>query len=87
MIKLSEKQWQMLHNRLEKDYHDEPSVLIIRDKMKRVLGCVVRKHTEFIEERAPTSDRSWVWPKVWIFLDFYDDAKETFFRLKYTEYL
>ena len=87
MIQLTEKQWADLHNRLAKEYHDEPSVLIIRGKTRRVLGFTVRRHTDYIEERSRPDRDPWHWPKKSICLDFYDDAKETWFRLKYMEYL
>lgn len=88
MIQLSEKRWAKLHARLFEEYRDEPSVLIIRDKTRRVLGFTVRKHREWLRSQAPTNDdKIWSWPEDTICLDFYDDAKETFFRLKYIEYL
>ena len=86
MIQLTEKKWEVLHLRLVQDYRNEPSVMLIRGKMQRVLGCTVRHHTDFVKEHDPARSH-WVWPRKSIYLDFYNDALETFFKLKYAEYL
>ena len=44
------------------------SIILIRTKMKDTLGC---------------SYRYSAWPNCSIFLDFFNEASETFFRLKY----
>jgi hypothetical protein len=51
-----------------------PSIFMIRDVMKRELGFLPRLHTEWSDQQGHIE---------MIYLDFYDDAKETFFRLKY----
>lgn len=93
VIKLTESQWERLQQRLREDYRSEPSVMLIRTKMRRALGFTVRHHREWIDPRvnlpepdqlAPTS-RGWLRESVC--LDFFDDALETWFRLKYSEYI
>lgn len=87
-IKLSEPDWATLHDRLKQDY--PLSVILVRDKMRRVLGFVPREHEEW---HTLNSDdiRSKGWkhryPTTTIYLDFYDDRKKTMFMLKYNEYL
>ena len=57
--------------------------MLIREKMKVVLGFTVRRHTEWILE--PGADRRH--PEHSIRLDFYNEPKRTMFLLKYSEYL
>lgn len=87
MIQLTMKQWDRLHARLSEEYRDRPSVLIMRSVMKRELGFTVRKHHAWLpaDPRAdnPAGYRGHYRDQ--IFLDFYDDALETWFRLKYVE--
>ena len=84
VITLTEPQWAALHARLVQDYQAEPSVMLIRGKMQRTLGFTVRHHREWVAD-APGSP--WRQPREWIYLDFYDAALETWFRLKYAEFL
>ena len=72
MITLSTPEWTRIRQQLKQDYNWKPSVLLIRETMRRELGFTVRLHTEFVESY-----------KEIIYLDFYDDAAETMFRLKY----
>ena len=72
-VKLKEKQWDKLQQRLKEEH--PLSVFAIRSKMKSVLGFTTR------EERGndyfnPT-----------IHLDFFDEKKKTMFLLKYGDYL
>ena len=84
MITLSESQWLKIYNQLAQEHPQ--SWLIIRDSMKRNLGFTVRRHNRWIShEYEPNnilSGRSGYFRNE-ICLDFYDDIKETFFRLKY----
>jgi hypothetical protein len=109
MIKLTPSQWKKLKARLESDYKDTPSVVLMRSKCKEVLGFTVREHRgwkektnkEYQKEYAEYQERQQqqqltsdvlLWPhgeprrgvSVYeIHLDFYDDCKETWFRVKY----
>jgi hypothetical protein len=68
MIKFTLYEWREIKERLATDYGR--SVLLLKEKTKRELGFTVRLHHDF------------EFPSV-VCLDFYDDAKETMFRLKY----
>lgn len=84
MIELTELQWARLHQRLAHDYHDEPSVILIRAKMRQVLGFTVRRHREWV---TTVEGSSWRQPRDRICLDFFDDALHTWFLLQYGEYI
>lgn len=58
--------------------------MLIREKMKVVLGFVVRKHREWIPEKGYDGYGNW---EETIKLDFYDESKRTMFLLKYSEFL
>lgn len=73
-ITLSEKQWSNLKRRLLEDH--PPSVILIRDKMRRVLGFTCRMHAVCNYSES-----------YYIHLDFFSEPKRTFFLLKYGEYL
>ena len=73
MIKLTETEWAKIHASIAQEY--PPSFLLIRDVMRRELGFTSRRHTEWGE--------GLVHYNTVIYLDFYDDAQETWFRLKY----
>ena len=74
-IKLTVHQWINLRSRLRDDY--SPSITLIRDTMKRNLGCTPRTHTQY----DPLTGHSTI-----VYLDFFDDTKRTMFLLKYSEY-
>ncbi len=76
-ITLTHAQWEKLRERLKQDY--PPSVILIREKMKQVLGFVDREYAVWMEDSySKTSD---------VRLDFYNEPKRTMFLLKYSEYL
>ncbi len=78
---LTEAQWAVLHQKLSKDNHS--SVMLIRTKMRHVLGFTVRRHTEWILDPGAKHRH----PAHSICLDFYNEPKRTMFLLKYSEYL
>lgn len=78
---MSEESWAKLHTQLARDNHS--SVMLIREKMKVVLGFTVRRHQEWVLQ--PGSDRRR--PENSIRLDFYNEPKRTMFLLKYSEFL
>lgn len=78
-IVLTEAAWAKLHQRLAKDNHS--SVMLIREKMKVVLGFTVRRHREWAKNEVSMA------PVDSIRLDFYSEPKRTMFLLKYGEYL
>jgi hypothetical protein len=86
-IVLSEKAWLNIYNQIAKTY--PPSVLLIRDKMRDVLGFTSRTHEEWFEhqvDRKNVGYHSKYCVKT-VHLDFYSEPKRTMFLLKYSEYL
>lgn len=75
MIALTSKEWTPIRQKIAIEYKWKPSVLLIRETMKRELGFTTRYHKEW--------DPGMVRYKEIVCLDFYDDATETMFRLKY----
>ena len=78
-IVLSEAAWLKIYNHIAQTH--PPSVLLIRDKMREVLGITSRTHREWI----PRVDGGYHLTQ--IHLDFYNEPKRTMFLLKYSEYL
>lgn len=87
-VRLSEKQWANVYNDIARSY--PPSVLLIRDRMRSVLGFTSRRHREWVSfpGREDLEGRliRGRWDE-WIILDFYSEKKMSWFRLKYSEYL
>jgi hypothetical protein len=86
-IVLSESAWLKIYNQISKEY--PPSVLLIRDRMKSVLGFTSRTHTDWIDSEVNISDVSYGtrWAITTIHLDFYNEPKRTMFLMKYSEYI
>jgi hypothetical protein len=86
-IILSLEQWAKLHTKLVQDNHS--SVMLIRTKMRHVLGFTVRRHTDWIDQKVDLKDIRYntKYPEKSIHLDFYNEPKRTMFLLKYSEYL
>lgn len=74
-IILTVGQWQRIRKELHAEY--PPTVFMIRDKMKRVLGFTVREHKSW--------DPAVVVSKFEIHLDFYSENKRTMFLLKFSD--
>jgi len=74
-LKISEDIWINLYNRVAVDY--PRSVLMIRERMKEVLGFTMRRHVDYPEGRY----------RCVIYLDFYNEPKRTMFLLKYGDLL
>lgn len=72
MITLTEKQWAKIYQQIAQEY--PPSYLLIRHVMRRELGFLSRTHREWDALTGYVTT---------IHLDFYDEGKETWFRLKY----
>jgi hypothetical protein len=74
MITLTTKQWREIESKLTENYRDTPSVFLIRGTMKRVLGFTTRiGYIPDVKEGYVSR----------VYLDFFDDQKETIFILKY----
>jgi hypothetical protein len=74
MITLSTSEWTRIRKQLKEEYNWKPSVFMIRDVMRRELGFTTRYHREYNEQTGSMES---------ICLDFYNDAAESWFRLKY----
>jgi hypothetical protein len=75
-MKLTEHQWIKIYHDIAANYPH--SVLLIRDKMRSVLGFTSRTHSWHDPDAGYCSC---------IMLDFYDEPKRTMFLLKYGDHL
>ena len=84
---LSEKNWLAIYNQIAKEY--PPSVLLIRDRMRSVLGFTSRTHEEWVDRDVDRRDVGYgtKYRITTIHLDFYNEPKRTMFLLKYSEYI
>ena len=80
-IKLSEDEWQAIKFKLASDYG--PAVVLLRDVMRRELGFLPRNYRYWVYNQDSSSYDGDGEYHHEIHLDFYDDVKETFFRMKY----
>ena len=86
-VVLSEKAWANIYNNIAQNY--PPSVLLIRDRMREVLGFTVRRHEEWIQRDVDPRDVGYRTKYCihLIHLDFYNEPKRTMFLLKYSDYI
>ena len=73
MITLTDREWRKIRDQIKIDYADKPSIWLMRSVMRRELGFTTRSHEDWNQGQYRTI----------MYLDFYDDAAETMFRLKY----
>lgn len=69
----TERQWNKIYRRIRDDYGD--AVILISWKLKEELGFTVRRHRDYDPVNGHMRED--------IRLDFYDEAKMVFFKLKY----
>lgn len=69
----TERQWNKVYHRIRDDYGD--AVILISWRLKQELGFTVRKHRDYDPVNGHMCED--------IRLDFYDEAKMVFFKLKY----
>jgi hypothetical protein len=81
MIKLDPDCWRLIHARLVDEY--PASVMLIRSRMREVLGFTVREHQQWKESGKSSDGRAYGHMQTCIYLDFYNDAMESWFQLKY----
>jgi hypothetical protein len=78
MITLPDSEWERIKKKINEQY--PPSVLLLRSKCKEELGFTVR-------QAKITNDTKWDYNKKGLIhtwhLDFFDEASETFFTMKY----
>ena len=84
-VKLKHRTWEAIFERIRADY--PPSVSMIRDKMRKVLGFTVREHTLYRDGTDVVYDHVSDWRdyRTELHLDFYDEPKRTMFLLKYSD--
>ena len=78
---LDPPQWEDLKQQLTQDY--PASTMLIRSKKRAVLGFTERRHLRWL----PGVPGSVGYYQAEVHLDFYDEAKQTFFILKYGDRL
>jgi hypothetical protein len=82
MIKLTHKQWLPVLDRIRAEY--PASVWAISWKQREVLGFTVRNYREWPQQNRDRNDNvRWGRPEEGVYLDFWNDAQETFFSMKY----
>jgi hypothetical protein len=74
MITLTPMEWNTIQDQLLDDW--PRSHILLRSVMKRELGFTVRK-------RDVWQGSGLIYTTTTVYLDFFDDAKETWFTLKY----
>jgi hypothetical protein len=84
---LSEGSWLKIYNHIAQNY--PPSVLLVRSKMRSVLGFTSRTHDEWLDSEVHIGNGSYgtKWHIKKIHLDFYSEPKRTMFLLKYSEFI
>jgi hypothetical protein len=82
-IVLSEENWYKLKYHLQQSH--PKSVMMVRWKMREVLGFTDRLHTKWINK--PNKWGGMSYEERQIHLDFFDETKRTFFLLKYTDWV
>jgi hypothetical protein len=84
---ISKEIWTKIRDQISKTY--PPSVLLIRNRMREVLGFTVREHEEWVDSDVDVNDVGYrcKWCITSIHLDFYDKPKRTMFLLKYSDFL
>lgn len=75
-LKLTHREWKDVKKQIA--LRHPKSVLLLRSKMREVLGFTPREHTEWSEERGSTLS---------IHLDFFDESQRTMFLLKYGDWI
>lgn len=74
MITLEPREWTKIRKQLKEEYAWKPSVFMIREVMRRELGFTTRYHQVYNQQTGYVET---------VCLDFYNDASESWFRLKY----
>ena len=82
---LTQSQWAKIYDIIAKTY--PPSVLLIRNRMREVLGFTSRTHQIWIDRNVESRDMGYgtKYCETHIHLDFYNEPKRTMFLLKYSD--
>jgi hypothetical protein len=87
MITMPHGVWQDIMLVLTQEYLDEPSVLLIRDKMRRVLGFTQRFHKEWVETGKRENGQAYGFYQEYTVLDFYNESARSWFLIKFADQL
>lgn len=72
---------------LTQEYVNEPSVLLIRSKMRKVLGFTQRYHKEWVEKGKREDGRAYGHYEEYTVLDFYNESARSWFLIKFADQL
>jgi hypothetical protein len=82
MIKLTNTQWYIILERIKTEH--PVSVWAIGRKQREVLGFTVRGYKDYPElGKNKHGEQYYGRPEEGVYLDFWNDAQETFFSMKY----
>ena len=82
MIKLTNEQWDPILESIKAEY--PTSVWAISWRAREVLGFTVRSYRYWPYKKTDQhGDIWWGKPEAGVYLDFWNDAQETFFSMKY----
>lgn len=85
-VRLSPENWYVIFKKIREQY--PPSVVLSREKMRRVLGFTPRQEQRWRQEDGPAGLYDGYGDyKRSVCLDFFDEQKKTMFLLKYGEYI
>jgi len=87
MITMPHRVWQDIMLVLTQEYLEEPSVLLIRDKMCRVLGFTQRFHKEWVETGKRENGQAYGFYQEYTVLDFYNESARSWFLIKFADQL
>ena len=87
MLKMPHSTWQDIMVILTKEYVNEPSVVMIRNKMKKTLGFTQRYHKEWVEAGKRDDGRAYGHYQEFTVLDFYNESSESWFIIKFADQL
>lgn len=77
-LELTEKEWADIYNKLANMYKEQPSMLLIRTKMRRELGFTPRHQKKWIQSKTGR----WLVDEK-IVIDFFNEPAESWFRLTF----
>lgn len=75
-----EKDWTPIRKRLIKEYGQS---IVLTYAMRERLGFSTRFHTAWLSGGKGDNELEWKYPEEQIHLDFYNDAAQTWFQLRY----
>ena len=77
-LELTESEWAGVHAKLSSMYKDQPSMLLVRTKMKKELGFTPRRQKMWVQSKTGR----WLMDEK-IVIDFFNESAESWFRLTF----